>query len=84
MRFFEFNGEVRKAISVVKTRTTDHERTIREFLVDRGGVRIGPPLRAFQGVLTGIPVYHGEAAPLLNLAAESSALGESASGLGNG
>jgi circadian clock protein KaiC len=66
LRFFEADGEVRKAISVVKTRTTDHERTIREFRVDAEGLSIGPPLRAFQGILTGEPVYRGHMAPLMD------------------
>jgi circadian clock protein KaiC len=82
LRFFESRGEVRKAISVVKTRTTNHERTIREFRVDAGGVSIGPPLRDFQGVLTGVPVYSGDPAPLLDMKdAAAHAIGESATGL---
>lgn len=79
LRFFEASGEVRKAISVVKTRTTSHERTIREFRVDRAGLTIGEPLREFQGVLTGVPVYRGDGAPLLGKTeAAAHALGQSA------
>ena len=59
MRFFEVAGEVRKAISVLKTRTSDHERYIREFSLGRSGVHIGPPLAAFEGVLTGVPKWRG-------------------------
>ena len=83
LRFFEAEGEVRKAISVVKTRTTDHERTIREFRVDRHGLSIGPPLRAFQGILTGVPTYRGAAGPLMGgaAAAGAHALGEGSDGL---
>ncbi len=83
LRFFEAEGEVRKAISVVKTRTTDHERTIREFRVDRHGLSIGPPLRAFQGILTGVPTYRGAAAPLMGgaAAAGAHALGEGSDGM---
>jgi circadian clock protein KaiC len=81
LRFFEAEGEVRKAISVVKTRTTDHERTIREFRVDKNGLSIGSPLTAFQGVLTGVPTYRGEAAPLMSQAlAAAPALGEGGDG----
>lgn len=57
MRFFEAEGEVRKCISVVKTRTSDHERTIREFRIDAGGIRIGEPISDFSGVLSGSPRY---------------------------
>jgi circadian clock protein KaiC len=84
LRFFEADGEVRKAISVVKTRTTDHERTIREFRVDRHGLSIGAPLRAFHGILTGVPTYRGAAAPLMDGAGSASAgahaLGEGSDG----
>ena len=57
MRYFESRGEVRQAISVVKKRGSDHERTIREFSLEKGGLRVGEPLREFRGVLTGVPVY---------------------------
>lgn len=60
MRYFEAGGEVRQAMSVLKKRTGRHERTIREFRIDRGGIRLGQPLRDFHGVLTGIPIYHGQ------------------------
>jgi len=53
-------GEVRQAISVIKTRTSRHERTIREFQINEQGLVVGEPLRAFQGVLTGAPTYAGE------------------------
>ncbi len=63
LRFFEAGGEVRKAISVVKTRTTDHERTIREFGIGAGGIVVGEPLSAFRGVLTGLPEFRDEGRP---------------------
>jgi circadian clock protein KaiC len=60
LRYFEIHGRIRKAISVVKKRTGRHEDTIREFVIDAGGLRLGPPLTEFQGVLTGVPTYVGE------------------------
>ncbi|HEX5047939.1 MAG TPA: ATPase domain-containing protein [Gammaproteobacteria bacterium] len=65
LRYFEARGEVRQAISVVKKRGSQHERTIREFRLDGGGIRVGETLRQFRGVLTGVPTYEGDAAPLL-------------------
>jgi circadian clock protein KaiC len=61
IRYFETAGEVRQAISVVKKRGSQHERTIREFQLDEGGIRVGEPLRHFRGILTGVPVYEGPA-----------------------
>ena len=55
LRFFEAAGEVRKAVSVLKTRTALHERTIREFRLCGTGLEVGPPLTGLQGVMTGIP-----------------------------
>ena len=65
LRFFEARGEVRKAVSVVKKRSSGHERTIRELeIVPEAGIRLGRPLTAFQGVLTGVPEYTGDVASL--------------------
>ncbi|MDP4539941.1 gas vesicle protein GvpD [Qipengyuania sp. DY56-A-20] len=57
MRFFEAEGTVRKSVSVIKTRTSDHERTIREFDINASGLTIGEPLTGFAGVLSGNPNY---------------------------
>ena len=65
MRYFEVSGTVRQAISVVKKRSGDHERTIRECKVQKGGLFVGAPLHEFQGVLTGVPRYTGASEPLL-------------------
>jgi circadian clock protein KaiC len=65
MRYFEVNGSVRQAISVVKRRSGDHERTIRECKVGKGGLTVGDPLKDFQGVLTGVPTYTGSPTPLM-------------------
>jgi len=66
LRYFEVRGAVRQAISVVKKRSGDHERTIRECRVGKGGLRVGPPLHEFQGVLTGVPSYVGQDEPLMH------------------
>jgi circadian clock protein KaiC len=55
MRYFEAEGEVRQAISVVKMRGGAHERSIREFMMRDGCISVGEPLRGYRGVLTGVP-----------------------------
>ena len=65
LRYFEAEGRVRRAISVVKKRSGAHEDTIREFRLTGEGVKVGPPLTEFQGILTGVPNYRGGASPLL-------------------
>ena len=56
LRYFEAEGEVRQAISVLKKRGGSHERSIRGFQMTSKGLEIGPPLRQFRGILTGVPV----------------------------
>ncbi len=55
LRYFEALGVIRQALSVVKKRSGNHERTIREIHVGRGGIVVGEPLTNMQGVLTGTP-----------------------------
>jgi circadian clock protein KaiC len=55
LRYFECRGEVRQALSVFKKRGSSHERTIREMSMSGSGITVGPVLRQFQGVLTGVP-----------------------------
>lgn len=57
MRYFEAQGEVRQAISVMKKRGGHHERTIREFRMTNNHLEIGEPLCDFRGVMSGLPFY---------------------------
>ena len=70
LRYFEALGRVRRAMSVIKKRTSAHEDTIREYRIDRRGITIGEPLMGFQGVLRGVPELVGEQKSLLEPAAE--------------
>jgi circadian clock protein KaiC len=58
-RYFEAAGEVRQALSVIKKRSGEHERTIRELVMKNGKISVGTPLTEFEGVLSGSPVYRG-------------------------
>lgn len=64
-RFFEAQGEVRKAISVVKKRGGAHEIAIRELKFGPDGITIGESLRQFQGILTGVPMFTGAPSQLM-------------------
>ena len=56
LRYFESKGAIHRALSVVKKRTGRHELTIRELGISAEGLRVGEPLSAFRGVLTGVPI----------------------------
>jgi circadian clock protein KaiC len=64
-RFFEARGSLLKAVSVVKSRTSEHELTIREFRLSKKGVEVGEALTDFEGVMTGVASYKGSV-PLLS------------------
>jgi circadian clock protein KaiC len=66
LRYFEHGGRVRRALSVVKKRSGDHEHTIREFQLTEHGIRVGPPLIEFEGIFSGTPRYTGDTKPLLS------------------
>ncbi len=60
-RYFEARGMIRTAVSVMKSRASAHERTIREFKLSDGGLLVGDPLSDFEGVMGGVPTYRGGA-----------------------
>jgi circadian clock protein KaiC len=60
IRYFEAEGEVHQAVSVMKKRGGRHERTIREFRLENGRIEVGEALRHFRGVLTGVPIFEGD------------------------
>jgi circadian clock protein KaiC len=61
LRYFEFAGLLKKAISVIKKRSGFHENAIREFAVRDNRLVVGEPLKEFRGVLKGVPDYVGGA-----------------------
>jgi circadian clock protein KaiC len=66
MRYFETAGEVKQSVAVIKKRSGHHEKAIREFSLNGGkGLRIGDPLRHFQGILTGAPRFEGSQEEIL-------------------
>ena len=55
LRHLELQGELRKAIGVLKKRTSDYERTLRQFRITSHGITVGDPLTRLRGVLSGTP-----------------------------
>ncbi len=54
-RFYEADGAIHKALSVVKKRSGSHESSIRELSFSSRGITVGRPLKDLHGVLTGVP-----------------------------
>lgn len=59
LRFFEAEGKIRRAISVVKKRSGAHQVTIRELTITSQGLALGDPLEDYHGILRGVPTYTG-------------------------
>ena len=57
LRYLELRGEMRKAIGVLKKRTSDFERTLREFQITKYGIKVGEPLTQLRGILSGVPTW---------------------------
>jgi len=55
LRHIELGGELRKTIGVLKKRTGDFERTLREFEITGDGISVGDPLTGMRGILSGTP-----------------------------
>ena len=55
LRHVEHRGEMRKVIGALKMRTSDFERTLREFEITADGIHVGGPLPELRGILTGTP-----------------------------
>lgn len=55
LRNYEHRGRLSKAISCVKKRSGAHENAIRDFFMEKSGLRVGPPLESFGGILSGTP-----------------------------
>ncbi len=56
LRYLELQGELRKAIGVLKKRLSDFEKTLREYEITRYGVKVGRPLTHLRGLLIGVPM----------------------------
>lgn len=67
LRYFEFAGQVKKAISVVKKRSGPHEETIRELRFSDRGIQLSEPLSEFRGVLSGNAIRVRDGASDLSL-----------------
>ncbi|MHB0938505.1 MAG: ATPase domain-containing protein [Armatimonadota bacterium] len=57
IRYLEMNGQLRKAIGVLKKRLSDFEKTLREFEITKYGVHVGKPLTGLRGILRGEPEW---------------------------
>ncbi len=56
LRYVEIKSEMRKALSVLKMRGSDHDKDIRELVINKKGVEIKMPFSDYSGLLSGNPM----------------------------
>ena len=56
LRYVEMFGEMKRGLTVLKMRGSAHDKAIREFTIDKGGMRMGRAFRNVTGILAGAPV----------------------------
>jgi len=59
LRYLEIDGQLRRAIGVLKKRLSDFEPALREFRIGPVGVSVGQPLTGLRGILRGLPEWIG-------------------------
>ena len=57
LRYVEAFGEMKRGLTVLKMRGSVHQKDIREFTIDQGGMHVGRPFRHVTGILAGTPVH---------------------------
>jgi circadian clock protein KaiC len=59
-RYLEIGGQLKRAISVVKVRGSQHSKDLREYeITSMGKVLVGQALTSYEGLLTGSPTLIG-------------------------
>jgi circadian clock protein KaiC len=55
LRYVEIDSVMQRAVAVLKTRGSDHDKTIRRFEIKRGGIVVHEAFEGRQGLLSGMP-----------------------------
>jgi circadian clock protein KaiC len=59
-RYIELDGELRRAMGVVKLRASQHSKELRAYdITSDGGLVVGKALKGYEGLLTGTPSKNG-------------------------
>jgi circadian clock protein KaiC len=55
LRYVEIDSVMQRAMAILKTRGSDHDKAIRRFEIKRGGIVVGDAFQKYEGLLTGSP-----------------------------
>jgi circadian clock protein KaiC len=63
MRYAEIDSALHKALAIVKMRTSDHDKELRQYRIDEHGIAVEAAFTEYSGVLTGTPMLRVQAGP---------------------
>jgi len=55
LRYVEIAAELRRALTIVKMRTSAHENLLREYRIGKKGITVEQSYKDYSGILTGVP-----------------------------
>jgi circadian clock protein KaiC len=55
LRYVELAGQIRRAITVLKNRGSDHDKSLHELMMRNGKVMIGETFEGYSGLMSGTP-----------------------------
>ncbi len=55
LRYVEVDSSIQRAIAIMKMRGSPHQKEIRRFQIQKGGLEIGEPFTGRAGILSGMP-----------------------------
>jgi circadian clock protein KaiC len=64
LRYAEIESALRKVMMVIKMRTSDHEKELRQYRITDNGIAVEAPFTQYSGVLSGIPTLRALGGPL--------------------
>jgi circadian clock protein KaiC len=53
LKYLELDGEMKRALIVIKSRGSDHDKNLREITIDSGGMSIGSPFYGVENLMGG-------------------------------
>lgn len=66
LRYIELQGQIRRALAVLKLRGSDHDKSLREFMISDGQILIGERFQGVSGLMTGLPQIIDEARRIID------------------
>lgn len=53
LRYLEMESEIKRCMMVLKMRGSDHDKDIREYVIDKGGLSVGEKFQGWSGIFLG-------------------------------